>query len=162
MFIPRPPPNTSLPSNSRQHSPTSTVVTRCPPLLFWSTVSTWAHLKLKDGFFVQCTQTYNLSSALFQPLWKIRGRNSGQLYDGFRPGFVTSLSLKHDYNTKHTWIEHWMMADDWPLTYDVFPALSIHQLAAQGEMVFLASRIEQGEVCPQGGVIWLLRTMQSH
>lgn len=29
-----------------------------------------------------------------------------------------------------------------------FPsALSIHQLAAQGEMVFLASRIEQGRQC---------------
>lgn len=29
-----------------------------------------------------------------------------------------------------------------------FPsALSIHQLAAQGEMVFLASRIEQGRHC---------------
>ena len=29
--------------------------------------------------------------------------------------------------------------------YLCLPALSIHQLAAQGEMVFLASRIEQGK-----------------
>lgn len=28
-------------------------------------------------------------------------------------------------------------------------ALSIHQLAAQGEMVFLASRIEQGRQCAE-------------
>ena len=125
MFTPHPPPNTSPPSNSRQHSPTSTVETRCPPLLFWSTVSTWAHLKLK---------VVSLSTD-----FQFRGRT-------YMTAFILDLShhLASNMTTQtipESNIERWLL-DLWTM---IFPALSIHQLAAQGEMVFLASRIEQGE-----------------
>lgn len=37
--------------------------------------------------------------------------------------------------------------------YVVFAALSVHQLAAQGEMLYLATRIEQGTHIEQGLVL---------